>query len=93
MVVLDSTIVDVSLAKVMATFGVGIDTVKWIATAYLLAFAILLPTSGWIADHFGYKKTYGLGLAMMSALPRRVACSTDPPSACCEKYASPRITF
>ena len=66
MVVLDSTIVDVSLAKVMATFGVGIDTVKWIATAYLLAFAILLPTSGWIADHFGYKKTYGLGLALFT---------------------------
>ncbi len=67
MVVLDSTIVDVSLAKVMATFGVGIDTVKWIATAYLLAFAILLPTSGWIADHFGFRKTYSLGLALFTA--------------------------
>jgi DHA2 family multidrug resistance protein len=67
MVVLDSTIVDVSLAKVMATFGVGIDTVKWIATAYLLAFAILLPTSGWIADHFGYRKTYTLGLSLFTA--------------------------
>ncbi len=67
MVVLDSTIVDVSLAKVMATFGVGIDTVKWIATAYLLAFAILLPTSGWIADHFGFRKTYSIGLALFTA--------------------------
>ncbi len=67
MVVLDSTIVDVSLAKVMATFGVGIDTVKWIATAYLLAFAIFLPTSGWIADHFGFRKTYTLGLALFTA--------------------------
>ncbi|MCL5266732.1 MAG: DHA2 family efflux MFS transporter permease subunit [Bacteroidetes bacterium] len=67
MVVLDSTIVDVSLAKVMATFGVGIDTVKWIATGYLLAFAIFLPTSGWIADHFGFRKTYSLGLALFTA--------------------------
>jgi DHA2 family multidrug resistance protein len=66
MVVLDSTIVDVSLAKVMATFGVGIDTVKWIATAYLLVFAIFLPTSGWIADHFGFRKTYSLGLALFT---------------------------
>ncbi len=66
MVVLDSTIVDVSLAKVMATFGVGIDTVKWIATGYLLAFAIFLPTSGWIADHFGFRKTYSLGLALFT---------------------------
>ena len=66
MVVLDSTIVDVSLAKIMATFGVGIDTVKWVATAYLLVFAVILPTSGWIADHFGYKRTYTLGLALFT---------------------------
>jgi len=66
MVVLDSTIVDVSLAKIMATFGVGIDTVKWVATAYLLVFAVVLPTSGWIADHFGYKRTYTLGLALFT---------------------------
>ena len=66
MVVLDSTIVDVSLAKVMATFGVGIDTVKWIATGYLLAFAVSLPTSGWIADHFGFRKTYTIGLALFT---------------------------
>jgi len=66
MVVLDSTIVDVSLAKIMATFGVGIDTVKWVATAYLLVFAVVLPTSGWIADHFGYKRTYTMGLALFT---------------------------
>ncbi len=66
MVVLDSTIVDVSLAKIMATFGIGIDMVKWVATAYLLVFAAVLPTSGWIADHFGYKRTYTLGLALFT---------------------------
>jgi DHA2 family multidrug resistance protein len=66
MVVLDSTIVDVSLAKIMATFGIGIDTVKWVATAYLLVFAVILPTSGWIADHFGYKRTYTMGLALFT---------------------------
>jgi DHA2 family multidrug resistance protein len=66
MVVLDSTIVDVSLAKIMATFGIGIDTVKWVATAYLLVFAVVLPTSGWIADHFGYKRTYMMGLSLFT---------------------------
>ncbi len=66
MVVLDSTIVDVSLAKIMATFGIGIDTVKWVATGYLLVFAVVLPTSGWIADHFGYKRTYMMGLSLFT---------------------------
>ncbi len=66
MAVLDATIVDVSLAKIMATFGIGVDTVKWVATAYLLVFAIMLPTSGWIADHFGYKKTYAFALGLFT---------------------------
>ncbi|MCX6170303.1 MAG: DHA2 family efflux MFS transporter permease subunit [Ignavibacteriales bacterium] len=66
MAVLDATIVDVSLAKIMATFGIGVDTVKWVATSYLLVFAIMLPTSGWIADHFGYKKTYASALGLFT---------------------------
>jgi MFS transporter, DHA2 family, multidrug resistance protein len=66
MAVLDATIVDVSLAKIMATFGIGVDDVKWVATAYLLVFAVVLPTSGWVADHFGYKRTYTLGLSLFT---------------------------
>ncbi len=66
MAVLDATIVDVSLAKIMATFGIGVDSVKWVATAYLLVFAVMLPTSGWLADHFGYKKVYAMGLGLFT---------------------------
>jgi DHA2 family multidrug resistance protein len=58
MAVLDATIVNVALPKIMATFGVDVDKVEWIVTAYLLVFAVMLPTSGWMADHFGYKRTY-----------------------------------
>ncbi len=66
MVVLDATIVDVSLAKIMATFGIGVDEVKWVATGYLLAFAVAIPTSGWVADRFGHKLTYALGLGLFT---------------------------
>jgi DHA2 family multidrug resistance protein len=58
MAVLDATIVNVALPKIMATFGVDVDKVEWVITAYLLVFAVMLPTSGWVADHFGYKRTY-----------------------------------
>ena len=58
MAVLDATIVNVALPKIMAAFGVTIDKVEWVITAYLLIFAVMLPTSGWVADHFGYKRTY-----------------------------------
>lgn len=67
MAVLDATIVNVALPKIMASFGVDIDTIKWVMTAYLLVFAVMLPTSGWVADHFGYRRTYFLALGLFTA--------------------------
>lgn len=56
--VLDATIVNVGLSRIMASFGATVDQAEWIITAYMLAFGIMLPTSGWVADHYGYKRTY-----------------------------------
>jgi MFS transporter, DHA2 family, multidrug resistance protein len=66
MAVLDATIVNVALPKIMAAFGVDVDKVEWVLTAYLLVFAVMLPTSGWVADHFGYKRTYILALVLFT---------------------------
>ncbi|MDP4281084.1 MAG: DHA2 family efflux MFS transporter permease subunit [Bacteroidota bacterium] len=62
MAVLDATIINVSLPKIMSAFGVGIDKIEWVITAYMLATAVMLPTSTWMADKFGYKRIYFLGL-------------------------------
>lgn len=66
MAVLDSTIVNVGLPKIMASFGVGIDKIEWVITAYMLALAVMLPTSGWMADRFGYKKMYASGMLLFT---------------------------
>lgn len=66
MAVLDSTIVSVAFPKMMAVFGVSVDQIEWVMTAYFLVFAVALPSSGWVADHFGYKKTYILGLFLFT---------------------------
>lgn len=66
MVVLDSTIVNVSLPKIMSSFGVGLSTIQWVITAYMLAMAAMLPTSGWLADKFGYKRVYFWGLFLFT---------------------------
>lgn len=66
MVVLDATIVNTALPKMMSSFGISVDIAQWILTAYMLAFAVMLPTSGWIADRFGYKRTYAAGLIMFT---------------------------
>jgi DHA2 family multidrug resistance protein len=66
MAVLDSTIVNVAISKIMASFGTSLDKIEWVMTAYLLVFAVVLPCSGWIADHFGYKRTYFLALLLFT---------------------------
>jgi DHA2 family multidrug resistance protein len=66
MAVLDATIVNVALPKLMASFGVAVDRVEWVLTAYLLIFGVTLPSSGWLADHFGYKRMFGLGLFLFT---------------------------
>jgi DHA2 family multidrug resistance protein len=66
MAVLDATIVNVGLPKIMASFGVGIDKIEWVVTAYMLSMAVMLPTSGWLADRFGYKRIYFLGLMLFT---------------------------
>jgi len=66
MAVLDATIVNVGLPKIMASFGVGIDKIEWVITAYMLAMAVMLPTSGWLADKFGYKRLYFIGLMLFT---------------------------
>jgi MFS transporter, DHA2 family, multidrug resistance protein len=67
MAVLDATIVNVGLPKIMASFGVGLDKIEWVLTAYMLALAVMLPTSGWLADRYGFKRVYFLGLFLFTS--------------------------
>ena len=66
MAVLDATIVNVAISKLMSSFGVSVDSVEWVLTAYLLIFGVVLPTSGWLADHLGYKLVFSLGLILFT---------------------------
>lgn len=66
MAVLDATIVNVGLPKIMASYGVGLDKIEWVLTAYMLSLAVMLPTSGWLADKYGYKRVYFLGLFLFT---------------------------
>ena len=66
MAVLDATIVNVALSKLMSSFGVSVDKVEWVLTAYLLVFGVVLPTSGWLADHLGYKFIFSIGVFLFT---------------------------
>ncbi len=64
--VLDASIVNVGMPKMMAAFSVSVDNIEWVLTIYLLVRSVIFPSSGWIADHLGYKKTYNLGLILFT---------------------------
>ncbi len=71
MVVLDSTIVNIALPSAQQDLGISDGNRQWVVTAYALAFGGLLLFGGRIADLWGRKRTFVLGLsgfALASAL-------------------------
>ncbi|MFL0194767.1 DHA2 family efflux MFS transporter permease subunit [Clostridium sp. WILCCON 0269] len=66
MSILDSSIVNIALPKMMAVFGVSIDDSKWILTAYTLALGAIIPLTGYLQDVFGSKKIYMFALTMFT---------------------------
>lgn len=63
MVVLDSTIVNIAMLAAQADLGFSDHDRQWLVTAYALAFGSLLLISGRIADFFGQKRAFLIGLA------------------------------
>jgi EmrB/QacA subfamily drug resistance transporter len=63
MVVLDMTVVNIALPKAQVDLGFSNDDRQWIVTAYSLAFGGLLLLGGRLADRFGRKRTFIIGMA------------------------------
>ena len=77
MEVLDTTIVNVSLPHIAGNLSATIDEVTWVLTSYLVANAIILPMTGWLAGAVGRKRFFMscLGIFTISSLLCGVAPS------------------
>jgi len=64
--VLDVTIVSVALPQMQAYFHTDRDTITWVATAYLLAQAAVIPVTGFVSDRLGTKNVYLTALAIFT---------------------------
>lgn len=66
MAILDSSIVNVAIPKIMTVFGMTTDQVQWVVTIYMLTLGVVVPTSAWLGDRFGYKQLYMASLAVFT---------------------------
>jgi len=76
MIMLDNTVVNVALPSIEKDLKISISELEWIVTAYALVFAALLITGGKLADMFGRRKIFVIGLAIFSL--SSLACGLAP---------------
>src|SRR5436309_13882275 len=65
--VLDTSVVNVSLPHIAGSLSASIDEATWTVTSYLVANAIILPMTGWLASAFGRKRLLMLSVTGFTA--------------------------
>lgn len=76
MTVLDTNIVGIILPTIARDLNASFADMEWVISTYVLCFATLLLPSGAIADKFGRKRIFLLGIAIFIAAS--VACGLAP---------------
>jgi DHA2 family multidrug resistance protein len=66
MVVLDTSIANVALAHIAGSLSVSYDESTWVVTSFLIANAVIIPISGWLADVIGRKRFYMISVALFT---------------------------
>ncbi|MFS0729294.1 DHA2 family efflux MFS transporter permease subunit [Curtobacterium sp. 1P10AnD] len=66
MILVDSTIVSVATPTIAAKLDADINSVIWVTSAYLLAYAVPLLITGRLGDRFGPKVLYQTGLVVFT---------------------------
>lgn len=54
----NETFLNVGFTNIMADFNIGVSTVQWLATAYMLGAAVMTPTAGFFIRRFNTKPLY-----------------------------------
>jgi EmrB/QacA subfamily drug resistance transporter len=77
MTVLDLTIVNVAIPTLGRAFGTSIATIQWVLTGYMLAFASVIPLSGWATARFGARQVWiaSLGTFLLGSVLAGLAWS------------------
>jgi len=77
--VLDTTIANVALPHMQASLSATQDTINWVLTSYIVASAIALPISGWLADKVGRKRLLLISVVVFTVASVLCATATSLP--------------
>ena len=66
MILVDTTIVSVATPTILTALHTDVDSVVWVTSAYLLAYAVPLLITGRLGDRFGPRRVYFVGLTVFT---------------------------
>jgi EmrB/QacA subfamily drug resistance transporter len=64
MIILDATVVNVAFPTLRREFGATLAQAQWVLSIYVLSLGVTTPVSGFLADRYGIKRVYLLGLSV-----------------------------
>src|SRR5687768_15105508 len=67
MIMLDNTVVNVALPAIQEDLGADLSQLQWIVTGYALSFAALMLIGGKLADAYGRRRLFVLGILLFTA--------------------------
>jgi EmrB/QacA subfamily drug resistance transporter len=76
MIMLDNTVVNVALPSIQRALNAGQSELEWVVVSYALTFATFMLTGGKLADYFGRRRLFVIGLATFAGAS--LACGLAP---------------
>lgn len=77
----NNSVANVAVLDVLADFELQLGAAAWFVTGYVLAFAVLMPVAGRLADAFGTRRVYLGGMAVFLVATVAVALAPTYPVA------------
>lgn len=62
--VLDITIANVAIPHMQSSLGASPDSVSWVLTSYIIASAVAMPITGWLADKIGSRRLFLISVTL-----------------------------
>ena len=56
--ILDTTIANVAIPHMQSSLGATSDEISWVLTSYIVAVAVAMPITGWLADRIGSRRLF-----------------------------------